>query len=40
MKKITLEKVLWSLENETEEVVLDQEIIKKAQKCLTNMLTV
>jgi quinolinate synthase len=38
MKKITLEKVLWSLEDMTDEVIVPEEIIKKARKSLDVML--
>jgi quinolinate synthase len=38
MKKITLEKVLWSLEEMTFEVKIEQETMFKARQCLRRML--
>ena len=37
MKKITLPKVLKCLENETNEIILDQDIIQKARKSVQKM---
>ena len=37
MKKITLPKVLECLENETNEIILDQETIEKARKSVERM---
>ena len=39
MKKITLEKVLWSLEDMGSEIELSDEIIKKAQSCIEGMIS-
>lgn len=38
MKKITLEKVLWTLESEQYEVLLDEDIIKRAQMSIRRMV--
>lgn len=40
MKKITLEKVLWSLEDMVEEVIIPMEIITRAKKAIEGMLTI
>ena len=37
MKKITLPKVLDCLENETNEIILDQDTIEKARKSVERM---
>ena len=37
MKKITLPKVLECLENETNEIILDQDTIEKARKSVERM---
>jgi quinolinate synthase len=38
MKLITLEKVLWALEEMHNEITLPREIIAKAKKCIQRML--
>lgn len=40
MKKITLEKVLWSLEDMKYKIELDQEIIKKARSAIEGMIAI
>jgi quinolinate synthase len=40
MKKITLEKVLWSLEDMTHEITVPQEIMKKAKLSIDRMLKI
>ena len=40
MKKITLEKTLWALEEENFEIVLSDDIIKKAQAAVQKMLAI
>ena len=39
MKKITLEKILWSLEDMGSEIILPDEIIKKAQTAIEGMIS-
>ena len=40
MKKITLEKVLWSLEDMTFEIKLSDEIIEKSRKAIEGMVAI
>jgi quinolinate synthase len=40
MKKITLEKVLWSLEDMVHEVTVPEDIIKRAKKAIDGMLSI
>jgi quinolinate synthase len=40
MKKITLQKVLFSLEEQKYEVVIDKEVMLRAKKCIDKMLSV
>jgi len=40
MKKITLDKVVRSLENMTDEVVLSEDIVSRAKKSINNMISI
>lgn len=40
MKMITLENILQALENESPEVILDKEVIKKAERSILNMISI
>ena len=40
MKMVTLDNILYSLENETPEVVLDEEVRKAAEKAILNMIAI
>jgi len=40
MKKITLEKVLWSLEDMKNKVTVDEQVRVKAKTCIDRMLEI